>query len=81
MEAQVGFRHILVLLAAGAGIVGMGTVFSGAMHGNPQTVLQGIPPLLLGLWWAGRELGRSMIVARMRKASRGGLHEQIEHSP
>lgn len=56
--------HALVLIATVAGIVGMGVVFGGAMHGNLRAMTQGVPFLLLGLWWAGRELGRSMMAGR-----------------
>lgn len=60
--------HALVLVSSLAGIVGMGVVFGGAMHGNFHTVMQGAPLLLLGLWWAGHELGRSMMASRARRS-------------
>jgi hypothetical protein len=66
MEREAMRGHALVLIATLAGIVGMGIVFGGAMRGDFHTIMQGSPFLLLGLWWAGRELGRSMIVSRTR---------------
>jgi hypothetical protein len=68
MEWQSLHGHVLVLIATLAGIVGMGIMFGGAMHGNLHTMLQGAPLLLLGLWWAGRELGRSMLLSRVHNA-------------
>jgi hypothetical protein len=70
MEWQSIRGHALVLISTLAGIVGMGVVFGGAMHGNLSTMMQGAPFLLLGLWWAGRELGRSMMLSRV-PSSRG----------
>lgn len=58
--------YMLVLLATLAGIVGMGMVFDGAMHGSGVGVSRGLPVLLIGLWWAGHELGRSMIASRRK---------------
>lgn len=60
-------NHVLVLLATLTGIAGMGMVFSGAMHGSVRKITQGTPLLLIGLRWAGRELGRSMLASRKRK--------------
>jgi len=60
--------HALVLIATLAGIVGMGLVFGGALHGNLKAMMQGVPFLLLGLWWAGRELGRSMMAGHARRS-------------
>jgi hypothetical protein len=71
MEWQAIRGHALVLSSTLAGIAGMGIVFAGAMHGNLHAMTQGAPLLLLGLWWAGRELGRSMMAGRARR-SRGG---------
>lgn len=73
MEREAIRGHVLVLISMLAGIVGMGIVFGGAMHGNVQTMMQGAPFLLLGLWWAGHELGRSMMLSRARSA-RGENH-------
>jgi hypothetical protein len=58
-----------VLLASAAGIAGMGIVFNAATDGNLHAMSLGVPPLLIGLWWAGRELARSMTVHRARKAA------------
>jgi len=62
-------HHTLVILASLAGIMGMGTVFSGATHGSIQEMSRGIPFLLIGMWWAGQELGRSLLAARNRHAT------------
>ncbi|HEX6509316.1 MAG TPA: hypothetical protein VF221_16940 [Chloroflexota bacterium] len=70
MEREAIRGHALVLISTLAGIAGMGIVFGGAMHGNLHTVMQGTPLLLLGLWWSGRELGRSMLASRAQR-SRG----------
>lgn len=56
--------HALMLLATLGGIAGMGIMFSGAMHADPLGVVRGVPFFLIGLWWAGRELGRSMAASR-----------------
>ena len=61
MELEALRGHVLVIVSTLAGIVGMGIMFGGAMHGNLHAMLQGAPFLLLGLWWSGRELGRSMM--------------------
>ena len=50
------------------GIVGMGLVFDAASNGNMRELSFGIPALFLGLWWAGHELGMSILVSRARKA-------------
>ncbi len=68
MDWRERCAHALVLIAILAGIVGMGVTFGGAMHGNLHMMLQGTPFLLLGLWWAGRELGRSMMLSRARRS-------------
>jgi hypothetical protein len=83
MEWQAIRGHAVVLIATLAGIVGMGVIFGGAMHGNFHTMMQGAPFLLLGLWWAGRELGRSMIVSRTRTslAQQNGRHRKAGHRP
>ena len=70
MDMRALRTHALVMIATCAGIIGMGTVFTGVMQGNLHTILQGTAPLLLGLWWAGHELGRSMLLVRGRR-SRG----------
>jgi len=68
MELQAIRHHALVLISTVAGIAGMGIVFGGAMQGNLHTMAQGAPLLLLGLWWSGRGLGRSMLAGRARRS-------------
>ena len=68
MGRQTLRGHILVLLASVSGIAGMGMVFDGATHGSFVGVSRGVPFLLVGLWWAGRELGRSMLASRSRRS-------------
>ncbi len=75
MDWQTFRGHALVVLATISGIVGMGVVFDGAMHGSVVGISRGVPFLLMGLWWAGRELGRSMIASRNRR-SPGSAHRQ-----
>jgi hypothetical protein len=60
-------RHLLVLAACLAGIVGMGIVFGGFMHGDGYEIARGTPFLLLGGWLASRDLARSMLAHRTRK--------------
>jgi len=62
--------HALVLGAVTIGIIGMSMVFNGAMAGNLHAASRGMPLLLIGLWWAGRELRRSMDASRARRAAR-----------
>lgn len=66
MTVQALLGHTLVLAATLCGIVGMGTVFDAAMQGNIPHLAQGVVLLALGLWWAGRELGRSIYASRAR---------------
>ncbi|GAC1325877.1 MAG: hypothetical protein NVS2B16_11780 [Chloroflexota bacterium] len=68
MDWTVIRGHSLVLIATLAGIAGMGIVFGGAMHGDLHAMMRGAPFLLLGLWWAGHDLGRSMMASRARHA-------------
>ncbi|GAC1443843.1 MAG: hypothetical protein NVSMB52_02640 [Chloroflexota bacterium] len=58
--------HTLVFLAVILGIVGMGLVFNALTTGNIRGLSVGVPTLLIGLWWAGRGLGLSMLVRRSR---------------
>lgn len=67
-EAAIG--HLLVLLAIVAGIVGFGLVYDGFAQHSMAYLTAGIPLLFGGLWWAGRELGRSNMAARRRKLRR-----------
>lgn len=64
--------HLLVLVATLSGVMGMGLVFQAAMRGDVPGISRAAPLLLIGLWWAGRELGRSMIASRRRTANRSG---------
>lgn len=67
--------HILVVAAVAIGIVGMEMVFSGAMDGSLREASRGVPLLLIGLWWAGRELGRSMRASRGRRMAAASIAE------
>jgi hypothetical protein len=52
------------------------------MHGDFHTIMQGAPLLLVGLWWAGRELGRSMMAGRARRSRQPhqlGKNADISH--
>lgn len=69
--------HALMVLAVLAGIAGMGMVFDAVMHGSALRLSQGTPLLLMGLWWAGRELGRSMLASRERASRRHKQPERI----
>jgi hypothetical protein len=71
MTTQALRAHVLVLAASVAGVIGMGLVFDGAMSANLIQLCQGIPLLMVGLWWAGRELGRSMTASRSRRIRAG----------
>ena len=73
--------HALVLISTLAGIAGMGIVFGGAMHGDVHSIMQGAPLLLLGLWWAGRELGRSMLLSRARSSAGGDRGRRLNGGP
>jgi len=64
------FRHFLTLAAVAAGIFGFGLVYQGIAHGQRGSLTTGIPVLLIGLWWAGKELGRSNLAARRRRLLR-----------
>ena len=72
MDWQTFRGHALVVLATVSGIAGMGMVFEGAMHGSLVGMSRGVPFLLIGLWWAGRELGRSMIATGSRRSQAPG---------
>jgi hypothetical protein len=67
MNRQALRGHALTVLATVMGIAGMGMVFSGAMAANLQEISRGLPLLLIGLWWAGRELSRSIDASRTRR--------------
>lgn len=68
MNWRTVLRHALLVAAVVAGVVGMGMVFNGAMAGSIHDLSRGVPFLLIGLWWAGHELGRSMDAARHRRS-------------
>jgi hypothetical protein len=74
MNARILASHLAVTLAVVAGIVGMGICFDALMAGNTHELTLGVPPLLIGLWWAGHELGRSMAASRVRQARRARGH-------
>lgn len=59
--------HTLVVLAVVAGIVGSGIAFNGMLDHSLKEVTQGVPLLLVGLWWAGRGLGMSMLANPARR--------------
>lgn len=67
MNWQTWRGHALVAIAIAMGIVGMGMVFDGAMDASLREMSRGVPLLLIGLWWAGHELGRSMRASRRRR--------------
>jgi hypothetical protein len=75
MDRRALLGHALVLLATVAGILGMGMVFQGVMDGSLREISRGVPFLLIGLWWAGRELGRSLLVSRARRLQQGPRRE------
>jgi hypothetical protein len=60
-------RHLLVLVACLAGIIGMGIVFGGIMHSDGFQAARGAPFLLVGAWLASRDLSRSMLSHRARR--------------
>jgi hypothetical protein len=61
-------RHGSVLLAVLSGIGGMGLVFDAVSHGSVRDLTFGVPALLIGLWWAGRALGMSILAGKARSA-------------
>ena len=84
LDWHVVRHHGLVIAAVSAGIAGMGMAFTGAMDANWREVSRGIPLLLIGLWWAGRELGRSIESSRSRQiegSSRGATSQLRRGSP
>jgi hypothetical protein len=56
-------------LAVTSGIAGMSLVYGAASSGSMHQLTIGVPLLFLGLWWSGRELGRSTLAHRARKAA------------
>ncbi len=60
-------NHALVAAATLAGIVGMGLLFDALMRGNLGDLTMGVPLLMVGLWWSGRELARSKQAAARRR--------------
>jgi hypothetical protein len=74
-------RHLLVILACLAGIIGMGIVFGGLMHGDGYQVARGAPFLLLGGWMAARDLARSMLKHQTRSRASGESRLKIGRAP
>jgi hypothetical protein len=68
--SSILLRHTLVLAACLAGVIGMGMIFRGAMHASVAELARGAPFFLISVWWAGRELGRSMLASRANKQQR-----------
>jgi len=60
-------NHTLVVVATLAGIGGMGLLFDGLMRGSVGDLTAGLPLLMVGLWWSGRELARSKQAASRRR--------------
>ncbi len=59
--------YLLVALSTVAGIVGMGLLFTAATQGPTSLSLAGLPLLLGGLYWSGRALGQSLLLAGARR--------------
>ena len=81
LDRQSLGRHALVLAAVITGIAGMSLLFSGAMHGDLREVSRGVPLLVIGLWWAGRELARSIQASRARAALEEGRRHPSRVQP
>lgn len=67
MTRQALTGHTLVVIATLSGIVGMGLMYDAVSRGDVYGMCRAAPLLLVGLWWAGRELGRSMMASRSRR--------------
>jgi hypothetical protein len=67
MSWQAIRGHALVLAATIAGIIGCGLICDALRYHSMAYATTGIPLLMVGLWWAGRELGRSNMASRSRK--------------
>jgi len=59
--------YLSVALATVAGIIGMGLLFTAATRGPLSLVFAGLPLLLIGLYWSGQALGRSLLLAEARQ--------------
>jgi len=59
--------HVLVLAATIVGIIGFGLICDAFRYQSLAYATTGIPMVMVGLWWAGRELGRSNMASRSRK--------------
>ena len=70
MKLHILWNHTMVLASFIAGIAGMGMVFDAVSHGNLHELSFGVPALFIGLWWAGRELGQSILASRARSVAR-----------
>jgi hypothetical protein len=68
--------HLLVLTATLAGIIGMGLTYDAATHGSMIELSQGVPLLMIGLWWTGRELGRSMLASKAKQKNSQREHDE-----
>lgn len=63
----------LVVLAAVAGIVGTGLLFTALTAHALGALLAGLPLALGGLYWCGRALAAGQRSARRRRALRAGM--------
>ncbi len=59
--------HVAVCLSVAAGIIGMSLVYDAVVGSNMHELTFGMPLLLGGLWWSGRELARSTLASRAAK--------------
>jgi hypothetical protein len=72
MHMPIQMHHLTVLLATICGIIGFGIVYDAVSSGSGTNVFVGIPMLLLGLWFVGRDLGMSNLAARRRRLLKMG---------
>jgi hypothetical protein len=68
MSWQTLRGHALVLAATIAGIVGFSLIYDAFRYHSMAYVTTGVPLLMIGLWWAGHELGRSNLASKARKS-------------
>ncbi len=62
--------YLMVALALAAGIGGMGLIFDVSTGGSPAELAIGLPLLCAGLWWASREMRRSIAANRAHREDR-----------